>query len=60
MANPPRFYHSVPARITECHDCGAMTECEVVISDPEPETGYRDEYALCEGCKNGRPSAEQH
>jgi len=32
--------------------------CEVVVSDPEPETGYVDEYALCEACKNGDTKRE--
>lgn len=49
-----RFYHQAPAKVTKCYECGETTTCEVVISDPEPETGYVDEYALCEGCKNGK------
>lgn len=53
-----RFYYSVPAKVTECHDCGETRMCEVVVSDPEPETGYVDEYALCEACKNGDTKRE--
>ena len=45
----------MPARVTECYECGEITLCEVVImaETPEPETGYVDEYALCQGCKTG-------
>ena len=46
-----RFYHQAEPRMTECHDCGETRLCAVVISDPEPDTGYRDEYALCSDCK---------
>lgn len=46
-----RFYYEAPAKVTECHKCGETCMCDVVVSDPEPETGYVDEYALCTDCK---------
>jgi hypothetical protein len=49
-------YISAPAKVTECYECGNVELCEVLIADsPEAETGYVDEYALCEACKNGTP-----
>jgi len=52
-------YISAAAKVTECYECGEIVLCEVLIADsPEAETGYRDEYALCEGCKNGDPRKE--
>ncbi len=49
-------YISAPARVTECYQCGNVELCEVLITDsPERETGYVDEYAICEACKNGVP-----
>ena len=50
MAN----YISAPAKVTECYECGNVELCEVLIADsPEVETGYVDEYAVCEACKSG-------
>jgi hypothetical protein len=47
-------YIPAPAKVTECHNCGETVMCEVIVADSiEQETGYRDEYALCEVCKNG-------
>ena len=46
-------YINAPSRVTECYECGDVTLCEVVVADSaEQETGYVDEYALCEGCRN--------
>jgi hypothetical protein len=56
--NVKRFYYQAIPRVTECHDCGETQLCEVVISDPEPETGYVDECAICEPCKNGDTKRE--
>jgi hypothetical protein len=50
MAN----YINMPAKVTECYECGEKRLCEIVRADhPDAETGYIDEYALCEECKNG-------
>lgn len=47
------IYRSAPAKITECYECGETRLCEVLVADSaEAETGYRDEYAICESCKN--------
>lgn len=52
-------YIAMPAKVTECHDCGETRMCEVVMADsPEPETGYRDEYVICEACRNGDTKRE--
>lgn len=53
-----RFYHALPAKVTECYECGDTVLCEIVVSDPEPETGYRDEYAVCRTCKIRDPRKE--
>jgi hypothetical protein len=46
-------YSKAPAMVTECHRCGETVMCDVVIADsPDPETGYVDEYAECEECRN--------
>ena len=40
--------------IAECYECGEKCVCEVHIAEqPDPETGYIDEWAICEHCKNG-------
>lgn len=53
-----RFYHSAPIKTTECHHCGEIKVCEVLISDPEPETGYVDEHAICGECMKLDPHNE--
>jgi uncharacterized protein with PIN domain len=53
------IYHKVESRVAECHECGESVLCEIVRADhPEAETGYVDEYAICEHCKNGGPRNE--
>ncbi len=52
-----RGYYIAPSKVTECYMCGETRECEIHIADhPEVETGYVDEYAICEECKNADPS----
>ncbi len=46
-----RFYHNAAWEVTECHKCGEVRLCEILVADsPERETGYVDEYAFCEEC----------
>lgn len=48
-------YSLMPAKVAECYECGETLLCEVYVADsPESETGYVDEFAICESCKNGR------
>lgn len=43
-------YWQCPPRFEECHDCGEVKMCNIYQAEPEEETGYRDEIALCEAC----------
>ncbi len=52
MAKVLGIYLTRAREKSECHECGETVMCEVAVSDPEPETGYVDEYALREACKN--------
>ena len=46
-----RFYNNAACEVTECHKCGEVRLCEILVADsPEPETRYVDEYAICEEC----------
>ncbi len=52
-------YVNAPAKVAECYECGETRVCEVLIAaSPEAETGYVDEYAICEACKNYDPRKE--
>ena len=47
-----RGYHLVEAKDTECSVCGETAICAVMVADtPERETGYIDEYAICDECE---------
>lgn len=38
----------------ECHDCGEKKVCTRITTEPERETGYRDEVDLCGQCFDKR------
>ena len=46
------IYHMAAPKITDCYFCGEIKQCETRVADhPEEETGYIDEWAICEACK---------
>lgn len=48
--NRLKGYWECPPRFEECWRCGEDKMCRIFQGEPERETGYRDELALCEEC----------
>ena len=47
-----RGFHLVEAKECDCSVCGEVSICAIMVAnEPERETGYVDEYAICGPCE---------